>query len=287
MGATLPVDSVADTALLTAFCRAVESERPDAHFSDPYARKLAGAKGAELLRRFSGGELTAAGCAVRTCVLDSLIMETIRTNPVDTVLNLGAGLDTRAYRLPIPSSITWVEVDDPTVLAYKSEILCNHPPVCSLETASLDLTDVGARRDFLACKGTRAGHALVVTEGVLVYMKPDDVGSLARDLSQSPSFQWWVTDMVSPSALRLMQSRHCESPNTGKVGLCFAPEEGPGFFRCYGWKTDEIRSCLKEGQRLNRPFLSDILLTAELTDEQRQILVELYSVVRLRKSALN
>src|SRR5262245_10033504 len=200
MPAALPVDSVADTALLTAFCRAVESERPDAVFRDPYARKLAGPRGEQLLQRFAGGALTAAGCTVRTSLLDSLIVATLRDTAVDTVVTLGAGLDTRPYRLPIAPSISWIEVDQPSVLARKVEILDPYSPVCALQSVPLDVSDVGERRTFLARVGASAARVLVITEGLLIYMAPDAVTALACDLGEWPPFQWWLTDLVSPNA---------------------------------------------------------------------------------------
>jgi O-methyltransferase involved in polyketide biosynthesis len=41
-----PVRNISDTALWVAHYRAVESERADAHFHDPYARALAGERAA-------------------------------------------------------------------------------------------------------------------------------------------------------------------------------------------------------------------------------------------------
>jgi methyltransferase (TIGR00027 family) len=287
MPATLPVESVADTALLTAFCRALESERPDAVFRDPYARRLAGPRGEQLLRRFSGGTLTAAGCAVRTSILDSLIVKTLREDAVDTVVNLGAGLDTRPYRLALSPSIAWMEVDHPAVLAYKAKILEPYFPACALESVPLDIADVGARQSFLARVGASASRVLVVTEGLLVYMTPDAVAALASDLHKWPPFQWWLTDLVSSRALTLMQSRYCESPNSGNVSLRFAPAAGPEFFQPYGWETAEFHSCLQEGQRLNRLFLADALLAADFSDEQRQVLLELFTVAKLKTSGPN
>jgi methyltransferase (TIGR00027 family) len=287
MPAALPVDSVADTALLTAFCRAVESERPDAVFRDPYARLLAGPRGEQLLQRLSGGALTAAGCTVRTSLLDSLIVATLRDTAVDTVVNLGAGLDTRPYRLPIAPSILWIEVDQPSVLAHKAEILEPYSPICALESVPLDVGDVGARQTFLARVGASAARVLVITEGLLIYMAPDAVTALACNLGECPPFLWWLTDLVSPSAMTLMQSRYCESPNTGNVSLHFAPAEGPEFFHSCGWETDELHSCLKEGQRLNRSFLSDAFLAADLSQEQLQVLRELFTVVKLKRRGPN
>src|SRR5579859_5238595 len=55
MNASAPrVDRVQDTARWVAMARAQESERKDALFKDPFARKLAGPVGAELVRQLSG-----------------------------------------------------------------------------------------------------------------------------------------------------------------------------------------------------------------------------------------
>src|SRR2546427_542242 len=97
----------------------MESERPDALFRDPYARKLAGERGERIIASMRRGRAWAWPMIVRTAVLDELILRTIEREGVDTVLNLAAGLDTRPYRLPLPSSLRWVEADFPDVIAYK------------------------------------------------------------------------------------------------------------------------------------------------------------------------
>jgi O-methyltransferase involved in polyketide biosynthesis len=170
------------------------------------------------------------------------------------------------------------------VLDYKESILGSHSAACSLERVALDITDVDARRIFLARIEAAATDVLVLTEGLLVYMTPDEVASLAGDLQECPAFCWWLTDMISSSALRMMQSKYCESPNTGSVSMRFAPEAGADFFHPYGWETDELRSCLKEGERLNRLFLAQTLLSADLSSDQREMLLNLYSVARLRRA---
>jgi methyltransferase (TIGR00027 family) len=282
MSVTLPVESVADTAFLTAYCRALESERPDAHFRDPYARLLAGHRGEELLQGVPGGELTATGCIVRTCLLDSLLLRTIQEAAVDTVVNLGAGLDTRAHRLSLPPSLCWIEVDEAGVLAYKASRLDGCAPVCALESFSLDITDADARRTLLQRIGARAEVVLVLTEGLLVYMTPEQVSALAGDLQALPQCQWWLTDLVSANGLHFMQKAFTAAPSTRGVRLRFAPEDGPEFFRRYGWETAEFRSCLGEGRRLDRLFLAKAVMSAQLTNEQRDVLEKLFAVLKLK-----
>ena len=47
--------NISDTARWVAFYRAMESERPDALFHDPYARRLAGERGEQIVRSLPRG----------------------------------------------------------------------------------------------------------------------------------------------------------------------------------------------------------------------------------------
>ena len=142
---------------------------------------------------------------VRTAVLDELILRTIERDRVDTVLNLAAGLDTRPYRLPLPSTLRWVEADFPDVIAYKQEQLEAEQPVCVLERVGIDLTDVGRRRALFARIAATARHTLVVSEGLLVYLTPAQVAALASDLAAPAPFRWWLIDLCSPRLLKMLE----------------------------------------------------------------------------------
>ena len=65
----------------------------------------------------------------------------------------------RAYRLKLPASLKWVEIDLPDLLQYKEEILRDEKPVCSLERVSLDLSDETARRELFDRLGRQAQSA--------------------------------------------------------------------------------------------------------------------------------
>ena len=115
------IEHVTDTAFWIASVRAMESERPDALFRDPLADKLAGAKGRAIARSMSRHGLIAFTVAQRTTGLDRLILQAIQSG-VDTVLNLGAGLDTRPYRMQLPQSLRWYEADFPSVIEISNSI---------------------------------------------------------------------------------------------------------------------------------------------------------------------
>jgi methyltransferase (TIGR00027 family) len=243
---------VSDTARWVALYRAMESERPDALFHDPYARRLAGTRGEQVLAGMPKGKAFAWPMIVRTAVMDEIILRTIARDGVDTVLNLAAGLDTRPYRLRLPASLRWIEVDFPDVIAYKKEQLAKERPVSALERVGIDLTDEAARRALFARIGGAAKRVLVVSEGLLIYLAPEQVATLAADLASPPSFRWWLIDLGSPGLLKMIQKSWGPILAAGNAPFRFAPAEGTRFFEPHGWREAEFRSTWDESIRLKR-----------------------------------
>ncbi|MFP4575219.1 MAG: class I SAM-dependent methyltransferase [Coleofasciculus sp.] len=282
---SLPVEQISDTAFLTALYRAMEGERSDAHFQDTYARILAGERGEQLGQLILDVKSVALGCAVRTCVFDELILQVVKNYSIDIVFNLGSGFDTRPYRLPLPTSLSWIESDLPIVLNYKADKLGRVQPVCSLKSVPCNLTDAIARQKLWRNIKTTMKQGLVITEGLLVYLTSEQVAALAIDLYQQTKLRWWLCDMASPFALQQMQKLLSERPTGGAINMQFAPEYGVEFFRKYGWEPIELRSYFEEAQRLNRGTLSEQLLS-QLDPVQWQILRQMSSFVLLTHSDL-
>ena len=104
------ITHVSDTARWTALFRATESARADALFSDPLAACLAGEQGRAIVAKTPMTSRTGWWLVARTKIIDDAIAEAI-ANGCDRVLNLAAGLDTRPYRLNLPSDFPWFETD--------------------------------------------------------------------------------------------------------------------------------------------------------------------------------
>jgi methyltransferase (TIGR00027 family) len=249
-----PVSHVSDTARWVAMYRAMESERPDALFHDPWARKLAGPEGEAILRGIPKGHQTAWPMIVRTQVMDELILRAVAKDGVDTIVNLASGLDARPYRLPLPSSLRWVEVDFPDVLAYMQSVLSADKPRCTVEFDAVDLSDDAGRAALFSRIAASSSKTFVITEGLLVYLQPEQVARLAKDLGAQPSFRWWLIDLASPDLLKRLKKMWGKSLE--KSPMIFAPEESTQFFVPYGWREKEYRPILEESLRLNRtmPF---------------------------------
>ncbi len=249
---SFPIENISDTAYGVAVYRAIETERPDAHFQDRFARVLAGERGEQIMQTIGGGKSGGWSFIVRTCVIDELILRNIEQEGIDTVLNLGAGLDTRPYRLSLPSSLHWIEVDLPAILDYKKQKLASERPVCSLESVKLDLTDFASRNALFTQVDTAAKQVLVITEGLLVYLTSEQVALLAIALHMQVNFRWWILDLASPLLLKLVQKQHGKELTAANAIQQFASEEGIDFFQHYSWRTLEFRSVFEEARRLNR-----------------------------------
>lgn len=247
-----PISHISDTARWVAYYRAMESDRPDAHFRDPYARRLSGASGEAIVQKMRRGRAFAWPMIVRTAVMDEIILREVTSGGVDTVVNLASGLDTRAYRMALPPALRWFDVDLPDILDYKRAQLASERPACALEYVAADLTDPAVRRALFERIGGAGRRVLVVTEGLLVYLTPEQVSSLARDLHAVPSFQQWLIDLASPMLLQWMAKTWGKQLAAGNAPMIFGPAEGTGYFAPLGWREAEYRSMWEESFRLNR-----------------------------------
>jgi methyltransferase (TIGR00027 family) len=243
--------SVSDTAIWAAIYRARETDRPHALFRDPLARRLAGERGDRIAAAMRSQDRNEWAWVIRTYLFDRFIAEQVAQG-ADMVVNLAAGLDARPYRMALPATLHWIEVDLPALLDEKEEILAGEKPACALERVRLDLADAAGRRDLFRRLAERSKTALIVTEGLLIYFTEAGVGALAEDLAQPESFRYWAADVVSPGLLRMLSRQVGPALDSAGAPFHFAPAEGPAFFRRHGWRPAAVQSTLKAAAREKR-----------------------------------
>jgi methyltransferase (TIGR00027 family) len=267
------IRNVSDTARWVAMYRAMETTRPDAIFRDPYAERLGGEHGTAIVETMKRGRQMAWAMIVRTAVFDEVIRERVKSSGVDLVLNLAAGLDARPWRMTeLPATLRWVDVDLPGILDYKLDTLKNEKTVCRYEAIRLDLTDQPKRQALFSQLGGETKRALVVTEGLLIYLGDDEVAALARDLHTSPTFQWWLIDLINPRLKKMMDRTVGKQLTAGNAPFKFAPAAGTKFFEPFGWRELDFRSSLEEARRLHRemPGMWFWRLIGKLYSKKRQ-----------------
>jgi methyltransferase (TIGR00027 family) len=248
----MPIENVSDTARWVAYYRAMETDRPDARFRDPYARRLAGPEGKRIVDEMPRGKATAWAMVTRTFVVDEIILDVVNNRNADLVLNLAAGLDARPWRLALPPSLRWVDVDLPPMLDYKASTMRDAQPVCRYEAIPTDLVNASEREAVFARVGAEASAALVVAEGLLIYLTDEQVAGLARELHRQTSFRWWLIDLASPRLLQILEKSWGQTLAKGNAPFRFAPPNGTEFFRPLGWREVAYRSALEEAHRIGR-----------------------------------
>ena len=110
------IRNISDTARWAALYRARETERSDAIFRDPCARRLAGERGEDIANEIQFSTKHSWSWTARTYLFDQFLLDALRDG-YDMVINLAAGLDARPYRMDLPARLKWIEVDLPEILA--------------------------------------------------------------------------------------------------------------------------------------------------------------------------
>ena len=244
-----PVSHVSDTARWVAVYRAWESARPDALFRDPYAHRLAGEHGRAIAALMPRQARNGWPIIARTRLIDDAVNAAVAQG-CDCVVNLAAGLDTRPYRLDLPAPLRWVEADLPPMIREKERQLAEARPRCRLVRIGVDLADSAARGAALQEAIGSSRQALVITEGLLVYLDESQVRELTADLASRAGIRGWVLDLASPELIRMMGrtiGRHL-----AQAPMKFGPPEGVGFFEALGWRVEDVHSILRAGRRFGR-----------------------------------
>jgi methyltransferase (TIGR00027 family) len=173
------------TAYWIAAARARESGRRDALFVDRYAHALAGAEGFALLDRQERASGVSAFIPVRTRFVDDLVLSAATDGSVRQVGLLGAGLDTRAFRLALPEYLRWFECDRPDVFEVKERKLAElgASPVCNRRIVTGDLAGnwISALLDAGFDPDT---PTLWLAEGLFFYLTEGGVWAVLRDTAE-------------------------------------------------------------------------------------------------------
>lgn len=248
------IRNVSDTAYWVAFYRFIESERKDAIFRDPYAKLLIGEHGkkvsSSIKRRFA--KYSYWSVIIRTPIIDDYILK-YTDQGCKTVINLGAGLDTRPYRLALSPEIQWIEVDFPEIIALKNKKIQDQEPKCKVERIGLDLSDHAERERLFNELNHRVGPAIILTEGVIPYLTEDAVVSLANDLTKQTNFRLWISEYYSPELYPRFQSPKFRG-SLGGSPFQFFPSDWFVLFENCGWTQKERKFLHDEAIKHKRKF---------------------------------
>jgi len=225
--------TVSYTARAMAAVRACESKRDDALFIDPFAHKLAGNDVVEKAITLTDNyeKQGRPYGQVRTRFLDDFLLKNLGNSR--QVVLLGAGLDTRAYRLKLPDDLCFYEVDQEDVIVYKNQILANEQPRCDRRSIVADL-GTSEWVDLLRDAGFKPEEPTIwILEGFIYYLMEDQATSLMAKIDELSAKESWLgCDLINNAVCNGSD----DWASMWQFG-CDVPEE---FFARYGWQTKTV-----------------------------------------------
>lgn len=244
----MDLELVSRTALWTAAGRAWESQRTDRLFDDPLASVLAGPEGQAMLSADPIEAQNTTYLAIRTRFFDEWLMDVVQQG-VSQIVLLGAGMDTRAFRLVDLKDVILWEVDQLPLLNLKDSRLneMEARPLCDRRTVAVD---IGQHRwlNRLTESGLRLEAPVVwVAEGFFTYLEESTVLDILTHITDACSTTTLLGfDAVSKDFLTSgFTRRYVTLLQKRGTPFKFATNSPEALLRDYGWTVDAV---LEPGQ---------------------------------------
>ena len=276
-----------DSAMMIAFERHLESRHDGAFFTDPFAKSLAGSKGERLSEEFGTNYSVVFGfagwpefhknwTAVRTKFIDDHISEFAATGKYHYILNLGAGMDTRPYRLECYKNFKNGNFDFDMAVVNKNKqvvfekFLSSPQAHCGTRDIDLDFlsedktiateldafavtlntgyADAGQTKQgpSQSCAFDKSKPSVIISEGLIMYLGKIGKQKLIKDVSA-------VAAAGSALVLQFMDASESEASKAhpGALDNALSRAEALELLTAGGWDTDTIQFYRFGEEKLN------------------------------------
>lgn len=222
--------------------RARESERPDRLFEDPLAEVLAGSEGRSIMADMEAGLPENPTIPIRVRYFDDGLLTILAAGRITQVVSVGAGMDTRAFRLGLAPDAVFFELDRPELLALKDRRLAKAGarPTCARRAVCADLS--GAWSDDLVSAGFKVAEpAVFLAEGLLGYLEEPEVHNLLDTLATlAAPDSVLLTDVAGPSPSYPELATWLARRERAGMSQRFATDDPEGLLASHGWQAEVI-----------------------------------------------
>jgi methyltransferase (TIGR00027 family) len=171
------MNPISRTAFYCCGVRMLDAESSKPVCGDIYAKEFMNEDGLRILEAFKDETRPNASNVARHRIIDDFLRQELLANPDLCVVIIGAGFDSRAYRL---HGGTWVEIDEPQVIDYKNERLPVSDCKNELHRIPIDFS-IDSLAEKLSSFSNRSSVAVVI-EGVFMYLDVESIGQLLQTL---------------------------------------------------------------------------------------------------------
>ncbi len=184
------LSGIPETLLIPLWARAVETKR-----STPIINDIRAVEMVERIEydfsKFDKAWMSQVGVAIRTKLLDEATMAFINKYPDSVIINIGAGLDTRFFRVD-NDRIRWYELDLPESIHIRKKFFNETDRYRMIAKSVFDYS-------WIKQIDTFTDSVLIIAEGVLMYFEEDDIKSLMARMVVAFPHAEMLFEMMTPT----------------------------------------------------------------------------------------
>jgi methyltransferase (TIGR00027 family) len=158
-------NAISKTAYYTLGTRVADAASRRPICGDSYASRFVDEEATRIWERFKGFRNPNAGNASRHRIIDELVQAELSQQPQARVVVIGAGFDTRAYRL---DGGRWLEVDEPVIIEHKNTRLPVTEARNPLERIAIEFGTESLVTRLAPFREAQRTHLII--EGVFMYL---------------------------------------------------------------------------------------------------------------------
>jgi len=167
------------TAYYTLGVRVWDAEQPEPLCGDTFASAFMNSEAEKIWKEFEGFRMPNISNATRHAIIDAHLRKALDSGADEQVVVIGAGFDTRAFRMP---SGRWVEIDEPAIIEHKEAALPSGDAPNPLTRVPIEFASESLLDKLAPFASNERTH--VVIEGVFMYLSDAQQAELIAALER-------------------------------------------------------------------------------------------------------
>jgi methyltransferase (TIGR00027 family) len=164
------MNPISNTAYYCCGVRMEDAKKTPSICNDVYAERFMDERGKQIFEPFKSEKMPNISNIVRCRLIDDYLLSELDKNNQLNIITIGAGFDSRPYRL---TGGNWLEIDEPQIISYKNEKLPVDECSNQLRRISIDFAHESLKEKLEEeCSGE---HTVFVIEGVFMYLEPEAI----------------------------------------------------------------------------------------------------------------
>lgn len=173
------MNQISNTAFYCCGIRMDDAKRKRSVCKDDYAVRFMDERGMNIYEPFRSEKMPNILNVTRCRIIDDYVLNELKNTNDATVITIGAGFDTRPYRI---ANGNWIELDEPQIISHKNKRLPIEECKNSLRRISIDFANETLSEKLEGVD--KSSHAIIVIEGVFMYLEPRIIENTLKEIQK-------------------------------------------------------------------------------------------------------